>query len=59
MLIKTFGGAVHGIDALTIAIEVNILPGAKFLIVGLPDNAVKESQQRVSGVLHALRNLPS
>ena len=54
MLIKTFGGAVHGIDALTIAIEVNILPGAKFLIVGLPDNAVKESQQRVDSALREI-----
>ena len=42
MLVKIFGGAVYGINALTITIEVNILWGAKFIIVGLPDNAVKE-----------------
>ena len=47
MLVKIFGGAVYGINALTITIEVNILWGAKFIIVGLPDNAVKESQQRI------------
>ena len=54
MLVKTYGGAVYGIDALTITIEVNILPGAKFLIVGLPDNAVKESQQRVDSALREI-----
>lgn len=45
MLVKIFSGAVSGIEATTITIEVNILWGAKFIIVGLPDNAVKESQQ--------------
>ena len=43
MLIKLFSGAVNGIEAVTITIEVNILNGAKFIIVGLPDNAIKES----------------
>ena len=43
MLVKIFGGAVYGINALTITIEVNILWGAKFIIVGLPDNAVKKA----------------
>ncbi|MDR1756334.1 MAG: YifB family Mg chelatase-like AAA ATPase [Culturomica sp.] len=51
MLIKTFAGAVNGIEATTITLEVNILSGAKFIIVGLPDNAVKESQQRVDSAL--------
>lgn len=46
MLVKIFSGAVNGIEATTITLEVNILNGAKFIIVGLPDNAVKESQQR-------------
>ncbi|MCS6980849.1 MAG: YifB family Mg chelatase-like AAA ATPase [Flavobacteriales bacterium] len=53
MLVKAFGGAVFGIDALVITVEVNTAPGAKFYMVGLPDNAVKESQQRVEA---ALRN---
>ena len=44
MLVKIFSGAVNGIEATTITLEVNILNGAKFIIVGLPDNAVKESQ---------------
>ena len=51
MLIKTFAGAVNGIEATTITLEVNILSGARFIIVGLPDNAVKESQQRVDSAL--------
>jgi magnesium chelatase family protein len=51
MLVKTFGCAVHGINALTITIEVNILDGINFSIVGLPDNAVKESQQRIDSAL--------
>lgn len=53
MLIKTFGSAVFGIDATTITIEVNIHQGVNFLLVGLPDAAVKESQQRIKA---ALRN---
>ncbi|WP_295120377.1 YifB family Mg chelatase-like AAA ATPase [uncultured Chitinophaga sp.] len=51
MLIKTFGSAVFGIDAITISIEVNIVQGTKTYIVGLPDNAVKESQYRIEAVI--------
>jgi magnesium chelatase family protein len=47
MLIKTFGGAVYGVSAAIITIEVNIIQGASFYLVGLPDNAVKESQFRI------------
>jgi magnesium chelatase family protein len=47
MLIKTFGGAVYGVNAAIITIEVNIIQGASFYMVGLPDNAVKESQFRI------------
>jgi magnesium chelatase family protein len=47
MLIKTFGGAVHGVNAAIITIEVNIIQGASFYLVGLPDSAVKESQFRI------------
>lgn len=52
MLVKTFGSAVQGIDALTITIEVTSSQGIKFHIVGLPDNAIKESQQRIESALH-------
>lgn len=54
MLVKIFGGAVNGIEATTITLEVNIIWGAKFIIVGLPDNAVKESQQRVDSALREI-----
>src|SRR5258705_6158223 len=49
MLVKTFGSAVHGVQAITITIEVSWLAssGKDPMIVGLPDNAVKESLQRV------------
>jgi magnesium chelatase family protein len=47
MLIKTFGSAVQGVDAYTITVEVNVGNGARVHIVGLPDNAVKESQLRI------------
>jgi len=51
MLVKTYGSAVFGIDAITITIEVNILQGINFHLVGLPDSAVKESQQRIDSAL--------
>ena len=47
MLVKTFGAAVQGINATIITIEVNLSQGIKFLLVGLPDNAVKESHERI------------
>ncbi|MES2648041.1 MAG: YifB family Mg chelatase-like AAA ATPase [Bacteroidota bacterium] len=53
MLVKTFGSAVFGVEAITITIEVDVnnqgLPGS--VIVGLPDSAVKESMQRVESAL--------
>ncbi|RZL13429.1 MAG: ATP-binding protein, partial [Pedobacter sp.] len=51
MLVKTFGSAVHGVDALTITIEVTAGKGIKYFIVGLPDNAVKESLKRVESAI--------
>ena len=48
MLIKTFGSAVYGVEAITITIEINwMATGTQTVMVGLPDNAVKESIQRV------------
>ena len=47
MLVKTYSSAVFGIDATTITIEVNVGQGINFFLVGLPDSAVKESQQRI------------
>jgi len=51
MLVKTFGSAVYGVDAITITVEVNIGQGINFHLVGLPDSAVKESQQRIEAAL--------
>ena len=51
MLVKTFGSAVYGVDAITITVEVNVDKGVNFLLVGLPDSAVKESQQRIEAAL--------
>ncbi|MCC6599052.1 MAG: YifB family Mg chelatase-like AAA ATPase [Crocinitomicaceae bacterium] len=51
MLVKTFGSAVFGVSAATITIEVNVDKGAQVAIVGLPDAAVKEAQQRIKAAL--------
>ncbi|HAN00599.1 MAG TPA: magnesium chelatase [Marinilabiliales bacterium] len=51
MLVKTFGSAVFGINATTITVEVNLSIGVGFFLVGLPDSAVKESQQRINAAL--------
>ncbi len=50
-MIKTFASAVHGIDATTVTIETDVSQGIKFFLVGLPDSAVKESQQRIESAL--------
>ncbi len=49
MLVKINGSAVYGVEALPIIIEVNWISssGKDPMIVGLPDNAVKESLQRI------------
>ncbi|WP_395627289.1 YifB family Mg chelatase-like AAA ATPase [Daejeonella sp.] len=52
MLAKTFGSAVYGIEAITITIEVNISSGLNYFVVGLPDNAVKESMLRIESALN-------
>jgi magnesium chelatase family protein len=51
VLVKTFGSAVFGIQAITITVEVNIAAGTKYFIVGLPDVAVKESYFRIESAL--------
>jgi len=51
MLVKTFGAAVQGINATIVTIEVNVSKGIRFLHVGLPDNAVKESHERIASAL--------
>lgn len=51
MLIKTFGYTVHGIGATMVTVEVNIMQGINFYLVGLADSAIKESQQRITAAL--------
>lgn len=51
MLVKTYGSAVYGVDANLITVETNIVSGVGFFMVGLPDSAVKESQQRIQAAL--------
>jgi magnesium chelatase family protein len=51
MLVKAYGSAVSGVDALTITIEVNLGGMMGFALVGLPDNAVKESRERVEAAI--------
>jgi magnesium chelatase family protein len=55
MLVKTFGSAVYGVEAISITVEVNVNnQGKNYYIVGLPDNAVKESLQRVESAIKSL-----
>lgn len=53
MLVKVFGSAVYGVDAITITIEVDSIANAQtgYFIVGLPDSAVKESLERVTSAI--------
>src|SRR3569623_969503 len=51
MVTKTLGSAIYGVSASLISIEVNIVKGTHFFMVGLPDSAVKESQHRIESVL--------
>lgn len=51
MLIKAYGYAVNGISATKVTVEVNVGIGLNFYMVGLPDNAVKESQHRIHTAL--------
>lgn len=51
MLTKVFGSAVFGVDAQTITVEVNVDQGIGYHLVGLPDNAIKESNYRIAATL--------
>ena len=66
MLARTFSGAVSGIDARLVEIEVNLSatgrtpPGMESAvsIVGLPDTAVKESRDRVFSAFSSSNFIP-
>jgi magnesium chelatase family protein len=51
MLVKVFGSAVFGVEATTVTVEVNIDQGIGYHLVGLPDNAIKESSYRIAAAL--------
>ena len=51
MLVSVYGSAVFGVDAQKITIEVNIDQGIGYHLVGLPDNAVRESNFRIAAAL--------
>ncbi len=51
MLVKVNSSAVQGLEAIAVTIEVNVVPGVRFVLVGLPDNAVKESHERISAAV--------
>ncbi len=51
MLVKVFGSAVFGVDATTVTVEVNVDKGVGYHLVGLPDNAIKESSYRIAAAL--------
>lgn len=51
MLSKSYGGTVHGVNALLITIEVSISNGSKFFLVGLPDKAIQEARYRIASAL--------
>ena len=53
MLVKTFGSAVYGVEAINITIEVNVAEGQGYFLVGLADGAIKESQQRIDSAVKA------
>lgn len=51
MLTKVYGSAVFGVEATTIAVEVNVDKGVGYHLVGLPDNAIRESNYRIAAAL--------
>ncbi|MEO1546143.1 MAG: magnesium chelatase domain-containing protein, partial [Bacteroidota bacterium] len=51
MLTKVYGSALFGVEATTVSIEVNVDKGIGYHLVGLPDNAIKESQYRIAAAL--------
>ncbi|WP_291871441.1 YifB family Mg chelatase-like AAA ATPase [Maribacter sp.] len=51
MLTKVYGSSVFGVEATTITVEVNVDKGVGYHLVGLPDNAIKESNYRIAAAL--------
>src|SRR5690606_10224849 len=53
MLVKTYASSVYGIESITVTVEVKVTPGTKYYIDGLPDNAIKESLQRIESAIQS------
>lgn len=51
MLVRTYSCALMGVAAIPITVEVSVEIGVNFCLVGLPDNAIKESQYRIDTAL--------
>lgn len=51
MLVKVFGSSVFGVDAEIITVEINMEKGIGYHLVGLPDNAIRESSFRIQAAL--------
>lgn len=55
---KVFSGAINGLDAQLVEVEVDVAQGLRsFSIVGLPDKAVKESEERVDSAIKSAKLL--
>ena len=51
MLVKTFCAAVNGLEVTTVTVEVSMSRGVLYHLTGLPDNAVKESRDRIAAAM--------
>jgi len=51
MLVQLYGSAVFGVEAHKITLEINVDKGIGYHLVGLPDNAIKESNYRIAAAL--------
>lgn len=51
MLVKTYCAAVNGLEVTTVTIEVSMTRGVLYHLTGLPDNAVKESRDRIAAAM--------
>lgn len=54
MLVRLHAAALRGVDAVPVTVEVRVDRGIHFLMVGLPDSAVRESQQRIKSAIEHL-----
>ena len=54
MLVRLHAAALRGVDAVPVTVEVRVDSGIHFLMVGLPDSAVRESQQRIKSAIEHL-----